>query len=65
MTLQNDSTASYANRVQYYKIANGMSGTSNSPLVVEVERNKSVETYIGMNSEGEIKKFCLVDFLNS
>ena len=62
MSLQNDSTASYSNRVQYYKVANGMRGTS--PLVVEVERNKSVETFIGMDSNDELKVFCLADLLN-
>ena len=61
VTLQNDSTASDGNQVMYYKVANGMRRADGTPLVVKVERNKSVETYIGKNSDDEVKKFVLAD----
>jgi hypothetical protein len=60
VTLQNDSEGHEGNQVQNYKVANG---TTN--IEVDVDRNNSVEKYIGVNSAGEVKVFCLADLANS
>jgi hypothetical protein len=59
VTLQNDSEGDEWSQVQNYKVANG---TTN--IEVDVDRNNSVEKYIGVNSAGEVKVFCLADLAN-
>ena len=65
VTLQNETEGDYENQVQNYRVANGTHGEYDNPLVVDVTRNMGCETFIGMDSNDELKVFCLADLLNS
>ena len=65
VTLQNETEGNYKNQVQNYRVANGTHGEDGNPLVVDVTRNMGCETFIGMDSNDELKVFCLADLLNS
>ena len=64
VTLQNKMEGDYENQVQNYRVANGTHGEDGNPLVVDVTRNMGCETFIGMDSNDELKVFCLADLLN-
>ena len=61
LTLQNNTKGDQRNYVQNYKVANGTSGESNNPLVIFAVRGRESETFIGMDSEGKLRVFCLAD----
>ena len=61
VTLQNETEGGYGNQVQNYRVANGTHGEDGNPLVVDVTRNMGCETFIGMDSNDELKVFCLAD----
>ena len=65
VTLQNETEGSFENQVQNYRVANGTHGEDGNPLVVDVTRNMGCEIFIGMDSNDELKVFCLADLLNS
>ena len=64
VTLQNETEGDYENQVQNYRVANGTHGEDGNPLVVDVTRDMGCETFIGMDSNDELKVFCLADLLN-
>ena len=64
VTLLNETEGDYENQVQNYRVANGTHGEDGNPLVVDVTRNMGCETFIGMDSNDELKVFCLADLLN-
>ena len=61
LTLQNNTKGDQRNYVQNYKVANGTSGEYNNPLVIFAVRGRESETFIGMDSEGKLRVFCLAD----
>ena len=65
VTLQNEIKGDYDNQVQNYRVANGTHGEDGNPLVVDVIRSMGCETFIGMDSNDELKVFCLADLLNN
>ena len=65
VTLLNETEGDYENQVQNFRVANGTHGEDGNPLVVDVTRNMGCETFIGMDSNDELKVFCLADLLNS
>ena len=64
VTLLNEIEGGYENQVQNYRVANGTHSEDGNPLVVDVTRNMSCETFIGMDSNDELKVFCLADLAN-
>ena len=64
VTLLNETEGDYENQVQNYRVANGTHGEDGNPLIVDVTRNMGCETFIGMDSNYELKVFCLADLLN-
>ena len=64
VTLLNETEGYYENQVQNYRVANGTHGEDGNPLIVDVTRNMGCETFIGMDSNDELKVFCLADLLN-
>ena len=64
VTLLNETEGDYENQVQNYRVANGTHGEDGNPLIVDVTRNMGCETFIGMDSNDELKVFCLADLLN-
>ena len=64
VTLQNETEGDYENQVQNYRVASGTHGEDGNPLVVDVTRDMGCETFIGMDSNDELKVFCLADLLN-
>ena len=64
VTLLNETEGDYKNQVQNYRVANGTHGKGGNPLVVDVTRNREYETFVGMNSNDELKVFCLADLAN-
>ena len=47
--------------VQNYRVANGTSGESDNPLVIFAVRGRESETFIGKDSKGKVRTFCLAD----
>jgi hypothetical protein len=64
VTLLNETEGGYENQVQNYRVANGTHSEDGNPLVVDVTRNMSCETFIGIDSNDELKVFCLADLAN-
>ena len=64
VTLLNETEGDSENQVQNYRVANGTHGKGGNPLVVDVTRNMGCETFIGMDSNDELKVFCLADLAN-
>lgn len=50
--------------VSYVYISSELSGTSESPLVLDIEFNKTYETKVAYNSKGELKIYCEADLIN-
>lgn len=61
LTLQNETAGDDENQVQNYRVANGTHGWPWRTLVVSVARNRECETFIGMDSKGKLRVFCLAD----
>ena len=59
--LKSNDTASSGTQVQHVRVANGIKGSSSSPVSVTVSRTLSYETKIAYNSSGTLKKFCSGD----
>lgn len=60
--LSNDEQGEYDNCVQNYRISNGIQGTYEEPITLNVERNRIYETTVARNRNGEIVQFCVADF---
>ncbi len=56
-------TASPTSFVQNYNFAQGLQGTSSAYLTIEGVRNRSFETKVAMNSNGELKIYCEADLI--
>lgn len=61
LILQNYTTGDQMSYVQNYRVANGTSGESNNPLVIFAVRGRESETFIGKDSKGKVRTFCLAD----
>ena len=57
-----DEQEGYEAPAMNYRIENGVQGTYEEPIVINVTCGKSYETTIAMNSNGEIVEFCVADF---
>ena len=57
-------TASDNAQVQNYKFAQGLQGTSSEYLVIDGVRNRTFETKVAQNSNGELKIYCEADLLS-
>ena len=56
-------TASSSAQVQNYKFAKGTSGTSSAYLTIDGVRNRTFETKVAQNSNGELKIYCEADLI--
>lgn len=54
--LSNSQTASYNQQVKNYHLTQGLSSQT-----IAVERNRSYETTVAVDSSGNIKQFCIAD----
>ena len=54
---KNTDTASFNNCVQNYRTAQGLQGTANNKLIVDVTRGLSYETTIAFDTKGNIKQY--------
>ena len=56
-------TASPSAKVQNYKFAQGLQGTSSTYLTIDGVRNRAYETKVAKNSNGELKIYCEADLI--
>ena len=56
-------TASSGQQVQNYNFAQGLQGTSSAYLTIDGVRNRSFETKVAKNSDGELKIYCEADLI--
>ena len=61
--LANNEQGGYDDLVQNYRISNGIQGTYEERITLNVERNRNYETTIARNSDGEIVQFCVADLI--
>ena len=54
-------TASSTSQVQNYNFAQGLQGTSSAYLTIDGVRNRSYDTKVAKNSNGELKIYCEAD----
>ena len=63
IVLEGKATASSSTQVQNYNFAQGLQGTSSVYLTIDGERNRSYETKVAKNSNGEVKVYCEADLI--
>ena len=56
-------TASPSAQVQNYNFAQGLQGTGGEYLTIDGVRNRSFETKVAKNSNGELKVYCEADLI--
>ena len=56
-------TASNSQQVQNYNFAQGLQGTGSEYLTIDGVRNRSFETKVAKNSNGEVKVYCEADLI--
>ena len=56
-------TASNSQQVQNYNFAQGLQGTGGEYLTIDGVRNRSFETKVAKNSNGEVKVYCEADLI--
>jgi hypothetical protein len=56
VTLNNSQTASPNQQVQNYHFTRGLASRT-----IKVERNRSYETTVAIDSSGNVKQFCIAD----
>jgi hypothetical protein len=59
--LKSNDTSSSGTQVKNCIVAQGIKGSSSSPVSMTVSRNLTYETKIAYNSSGTLKKFCTGD----
>ena len=63
IVLKGEGDADNTHKVQNYKFAQGISGTSSSYLTIDGVRNRSFETKVAKNSNGVLKIYCEADLI--
>ena len=55
--------ATYSAQMQNYNFAQGLQGTSDAYLTIDGVRNRTFETKVAQNSNGELKIYCEADLI--
>ena len=55
--------ATYSAQMQNYNFAQGLQGTSGTYLTIDGVRNRTFETKVAQNSNGDLKIYCEADLI--
>lgn len=61
--LQYSGVGGSTNGIQNYIFTSGLSGKETSPLIINLDSNRTYETKVGLNSNGELKQWCEADLV--